>query len=122
MSRPVPSPSMKGMIGLSGTLSAPSTIVIFAPSAGTGKPLNEVMTVPPHKCGYVLGIDEFNNGRLYCQQRRTTNDVRIMCRQRRAILPSPAAARIAYAIALATGYPLIALIGRLCAAASGSVA
>src|SRR5580704_3121608 len=34
MSGPVPSPSMKGRIGLSGTTSVPLVIVIFAPSAG----------------------------------------------------------------------------------------
>src|SRR4051794_28453339 len=35
MSAPVPSPSMKGMIGLFGTVSLPLAMVIFAPSAGT---------------------------------------------------------------------------------------
>ena len=35
MSGPVPSPSMKGMIGWSGTLSLPFWIVIFWPCAGT---------------------------------------------------------------------------------------
>jgi hypothetical protein len=35
MSRPVPSPSMKGMIGRSGTESFPATSAIFAPSLGT---------------------------------------------------------------------------------------
>ena len=35
MSRPVPSPSMKGTIGLSGTLSLPPSMVIFRPSCGT---------------------------------------------------------------------------------------
>src|SRR6185312_3689265 len=34
MSGPVPSPSMKGMIGLSGTMSLPSRMVILAPCAG----------------------------------------------------------------------------------------
>src|ERR1700757_2600271 len=34
MSAPVPSPSIKGMIGLSGTTSVPSLIVILAPWAG----------------------------------------------------------------------------------------
>src|SRR5579862_2674553 len=34
MSGPVPSPSMKGMTGLSGTLSLPLLIVIFAPCGG----------------------------------------------------------------------------------------
>src|SRR5512141_1963439 len=34
MSRPVPSPSMNGMIGLFGTVSLPFAIVILAPPAG----------------------------------------------------------------------------------------
>jgi hypothetical protein len=34
MSAPVPSPSMNGMIGLSGTVSLPSLMVILAPPAG----------------------------------------------------------------------------------------
>src|SRR6266542_2620379 len=34
MSGPVPSPSMKGMIGFSGTWSLPFRIAIFSPSAG----------------------------------------------------------------------------------------
>ncbi len=35
MSGPVPSPSMNGMIGWSGTCSRPLLMVIFWPSAGT---------------------------------------------------------------------------------------
>ena len=35
MSGPVPSPSMNGMIGWSGTVSLPSWIVIFWPCGGT---------------------------------------------------------------------------------------
>ncbi len=34
MSGPVPSPSMKGMIGLFGTVSLPLLMVILAPPAG----------------------------------------------------------------------------------------
>src|SRR5882757_6679581 len=34
MSRPVPSPSMNGMMGFSGTMSLPSRMVIFAPCGG----------------------------------------------------------------------------------------
>ncbi len=34
MSAPVPSPSMNGMIGWSGTCSLPFAIVIFSPPAG----------------------------------------------------------------------------------------
>src|SRR5512140_3358577 len=34
MSGPVPSPSINGMMGLSGTLSSPPSIVIFRPAAG----------------------------------------------------------------------------------------
>ena len=34
ISGPVPSPSMKGMMGLSGTVSLPSRMVILAPWAG----------------------------------------------------------------------------------------
>src|SRR6185437_6148763 len=34
MSGPVPSPSMNGMMGLSGTVSLPSRMVILAPCAG----------------------------------------------------------------------------------------
>ena len=35
MSGPVPSPSMNGRIGRSGTVSTPLLMVIFCPSAGT---------------------------------------------------------------------------------------
>jgi hypothetical protein len=34
MSRPVPSPSMKGMMGWSGTCNLPLLMVIFSPPAG----------------------------------------------------------------------------------------
>src|SRR5690349_3359572 len=43
MSRPVPSPSIKGMIGLFGTTGLPFWIVIFSPSCGVGIPLNEAI-------------------------------------------------------------------------------
>ncbi len=39
MSRPVPSPSMNGMIGLSGTMNFPFSTRTGAPSVGTGTPL-----------------------------------------------------------------------------------
>src|SRR5437763_16985941 len=43
MSRPVPSPSMKGMIGRSGTRYFPLAYSIRWPSTGTGTPLNAAM-------------------------------------------------------------------------------
>ena len=46
MSGPVPSPSIKGMIGLSGTLSLPLVRVIFAPSVGILMFLNAIYLLP----------------------------------------------------------------------------
>src|SRR5882724_3826900 len=43
ISRPVPSPSMKGIIGLFGTTGLPFWIVIFSPFCGVGTPLNEAI-------------------------------------------------------------------------------
>src|ERR1017187_419428 len=43
MSRPVPSPSMKGIMGRSGTRYLPLLYSIFCPLDGTGTPLNDAM-------------------------------------------------------------------------------
>src|SRR6266853_2508502 len=50
MSRPVPSPSMNGIIGLFGTLYLPPAYPIFLPSAGTATPLYDpAIRHPPDK-------------------------------------------------------------------------
>src|ERR1700739_1368766 len=47
MSRPVPSPSMNGMMGRSGTRYLPLLYSMRCPSDGTGTPLNDAMHLPP---------------------------------------------------------------------------
>src|SRR6516225_7057648 len=49
MSRPVPSPSMKGMMGLSGKTNLPFSKVIFVPLVGKGMPLYEDATRTPQE-------------------------------------------------------------------------
>ena len=49
MSGPVPSPSMNGMIGLSGTLSRPSTMVMVSPPAGGVNGAGEMEAVMIHR-------------------------------------------------------------------------
>src|SRR5688572_31082227 len=57
MSGPVPSPSINGMIGLSGTMSLPSRMEIFAPCAGgvifTGAAV-DIETISSLKSGAML--------------------------------------------------------------------
>src|SRR5208282_6858144 len=51
ISRPVPSPSMKGMIGRSGTRYLPLLYSIFCPLDGTGTPLNDAMRLASRRLG-----------------------------------------------------------------------
>src|SRR5690242_18307806 len=64
MSGPVPSPSMKGMTGRSGTVRRPFAIVIFSPPAGgTGWKLdmrdllgNRALSLDWHCCATATGV------------------------------------------------------------------
>src|SRR5215469_15264047 len=47
MSRPVPSPSMKGIMGLLGTLNFSPSTVILVPSVGTSTPLKLAIDCQP---------------------------------------------------------------------------
>ncbi len=49
MSGPVPSPSMKGMIGLSGTTSFPSTMRIVSPFGGAGILVSDISKPPERR-------------------------------------------------------------------------
>src|ERR1700691_6307575 len=65
MSRPVPSPSMKGTMGLSGTSYFPPAYPTIFPPAGTAHPLKDpaIVSLPPMSSAYVLKTSHYREYR-----------------------------------------------------------